>query len=421
MNSYERFFSRAALARKPSPIRVLTKIQMVSGPEMISLAGGMPNGAMFPISGLSMKVDGSEIQLSQAQLATALQYSSSLGLASFLRHLDSLRTHYHGESSFSDNIDTCVSTGSQNGLEMLLGSLLNEGDGILTDDPMYPGTKAILRPLGASIIPIKTDGDGMDTDDLAKQIEKFKKSHNLKVIMTVANGGNPTGSTLSLERRHRLLELAHAYDLLVVEDDPYYFLQFDGEQLPSLFELDWNSSQNSFKRVIRSDSFSKIISAGIRIGWITGPKEVIGKLELATQCSTLHCPSLTQVICTELFDKWGINGFEEHIVKVKDFYRNRRNFLVASAEKHLGDLADWDVPKGGLFLWIKLNGIDDTTALIEQKAREANVLLCPGSYFAVDENAPNSYCRVAFSVASEEQMDEAMRRLAELIKMELGN
>jgi len=130
----------------------------------------------------------------------------------------------------------------------------------------------------------------MDTDDLAKQIEKFKKSHNLKVIMTVANGGNPTGSTLSLERRHRLLELAHAYDLLVVEDDPYYFLQFDGEQLPSLFELDWNSSQNrfaflscrktrirlefSFKRVIRSDSFSKIISAGIRIGWITGPKEV---------------------------------------------------------------------------------------------------------------------------------------------------
>ena len=197
-----------------------------------------------------------------------------------------------------------VSTGSQNGLEMLLGSLLNEGDGILTDDPMYPGTKAILRsentilvsliltirPLGASIIPIKTDGDGMDTDDLETQIEKFKESHNLKVIMTVANGGNPTGSTLSLERRHRLLELAHANDLLVVEDDPYYFLQFDGEQLPSLFELDWNSSQNrfviflrvkpaselelSFKRVIRSDSFSKIISAGIRIGWITGPKEV---------------------------------------------------------------------------------------------------------------------------------------------------
>ena len=197
-----------------------------------------------------------------------------------------------------------VSTGSQNGLEMLLGSLLNEGDGILTDDPMYPGTKAILRsenttlvsliltirPLGASIIPIKTDGDGMDTDDLEKQIENFKESHNLKVIMTVANGGNPTGSTLSLERRHRLLELAHANDLLVVEDDPYYFLQFDGEQLPSLFELDWNSSQNrfvtflrvkpaselelSFKRVIRSDSFSKIISAGIRIGWITGPKEV---------------------------------------------------------------------------------------------------------------------------------------------------
>lgn len=158
-----------------------------------------------------------------------------------------------------------VSTGSQNGLEMLLGSLLNEGDGILTDDPMYPGTKAILRsenttlvsliltirPLGASIIPIKTDGDGMDTDDLETQIGKFKKSHNLKVIMTVANGGNPTGSTLSLERRHRLLELAHANDLLVVEDDPYYFLQFDGEQLPSLFELDWNSSQNRFVTFLR--------------------------------------------------------------------------------------------------------------------------------------------------------------------------
>ena len=139
-------------------------------------------------------------------------------------------------------------------------------------------------------------------------------------IITVANGGNPTGSSLNMKRREKMLELADEHDLLIIEDDPYYFLQFEELKiLPSLFELDW-CSENPKKRVIRSDSFSKVLSAGIRIGWITGPKDVIQKVELAAQSSCLHTPSLIQVLCSELLQEWGVDGFEG-----KDFTKKNEN------------------------------------------------------------------------------------------------
>jgi len=415
MGNYDRFFSQVALARKPSPIRVLTAIQLASGPEMISLAGGMPNPTKFPFDSLNFGIEGKQIALSDAQVAQGLQYAPSKGVPAFVKQLNNIRQNYHGgKTAFEDDLDVAVAVGSQNGLEMLLQSLISPGDGILVDDPIYPGTKMILNPLGANMIPIETDSDGMDTDDLEIKIKNYKKKCNLKVIMTVANGGNPTGSTLSLERRHKLLHIAEKYDLIVIEDDPYYFLQFEKPD-PSLFELDW-ASANPKKRVIRSDSFSKVLSAGIRIGWLTGPKEIIQKVELTMQASILHTPALIQVICSRLLTEWGDKGFDDHIISVREFYESQRNKMIKAAENHLDGIAEWYSPRAGLFLWIKLNGIEDTSALIEEKARNANVLLCPGSYFAVVDGLPSSYCRAAFSLASEEDMNEAFKRLAKLIR-----
>ena len=297
MVNYARFFSKVALERKPSPIRVLTAIQASAGPEMISLAGGQPNPGLFPINGVSFTVAGEQIQIPQKMVAKGLQYAPSKGIPEFLDEIKRLRHRYHGVSAFESEIDTCVSVGSQNGLEMLLSSLVDHGDGILLDEPCYPGTKAILGPLGASMIGVDTDADGMDLKDLIKKINQAKKENiKLKAIMTVSNGGNPNGSTMSLSRRQKLLEIAEIYDLLIIEDDPYYFLQFD-EPTQSIFALDW-MSDNPAKRTIRSDSLSKVVSAGIRVGWITGPNEVIQKVELHTQASTMHCPALIQVIST---------------------------------------------------------------------------------------------------------------------------
>jgi kynurenine/2-aminoadipate aminotransferase len=177
---------------------------------------------------------------------------------------------------------------------MLLSSLVDRDDGILLDEPCYPGTKAILGPLGAKMIGVETDADGMNLKDLINKINEAKiKEIKLKAIMTVSNGGNPNGSTMSLTRRQKLIEIAEIYDLLIIEDDPYYFLQFDDSPLESIFSLDWNSN-SPVKRTIRSDSLSKVVSAGIRVGWITGPNEIINKVELHTQASTMHCPALIQ-------------------------------------------------------------------------------------------------------------------------------
>jgi len=415
MPNYQKFFSETALARRPSPIRVLTAIQMASGPDMISLAGGMPNPSKFPIDSIAIGVSGKNLQMSDTMLAKGLQYAPSRGLPMFVEQLNGIRREYHGKSELESEIDSCVSVGSQNGLEMLLQTIISPGDGIFVDDPIYPGTKAILKPIGANMVAIDTDEDGMDTDSLETKIRECHGKMPLKAIMTVANGGNPTGSTLSLERRKRLLELADEFDLLVIEDDPYYFLQFEGCDFPSLFSLDW-CSDKPLKRVIRSDSFSKVISAGIRVGWITGPKEVISKMELAAQASIMHTPALIQVICSTLLTEWGQEGFHEHILDVRKFYKSQRDTIVTAASTHLSEVAEWHTPKAGLFLWLKLKGITDTSALIEEKARQANVLLCPGNYFAVNEGKPNPYCRAAFSLATPDEMNEAFKRLAELIR-----
>ena len=174
-------------------------------------------------------------------LAQGLQYAPSRGIPSFVAQLNAIRQKYHGRSTLESEIGSFVSVGSTHALEMLLCSIINEGDGILVDDPIYPGTKAILRPIGANIIGVHTDKDGMDIDCLVEKIIKHKGELPLKAIITVANGGNPTGSTLSLNRRKRLLEVAEEHDLLIIDDDPYFFLQFEDTTLPSLFELDWSS------------------------------------------------------------------------------------------------------------------------------------------------------------------------------------
>jgi len=416
MVNYTKFFSEVALARRPSPIRVLTAIQAQAGPEMISLAGGQPNPALFPITALSFVANNQSYSLSPKMVAKGLQYAPSKGIPEFTKCIVDMRHRYHGKTEHESRIDQCVSVGSQNGLEMLLTSLVNRGDGILLDEPCYPGTKAILGPLGAEMIGVETDGDGMDVKDLIRKINQAKdKGITLKAIMTVSNGGNPNGASLSLERRLRLLDVAEHYDLLIIEDDPYYFLQFE-PPVESIFSLDW---QQGLGRTIRSDSLSKVISAGIRIGWLTGPNEVIEKVELATQASTLHCPALVQAICAELLTAWGDDGFAAHVDSVQTFYASQRNAMLEAAERHLTGLAEWECPQAGMFVWFKLHGIEDTQVLIEQKARDANVLLVPGVCFSTSGTA-SPHVRAAYSLPTPDEMDEGLKRLAQLIREHTG-
>lgn len=225
------------------------------------------------------------------------------------------------------------------------------------------------------------------------------------------------------ERRRALLEVAQQHDLLILEDDPYWHLQLHPykstgesakeERIQSLFSMDKEG------RVIRFDSLSKVVSSGLRIGYATGPSVLINHLELVQQSSSLHTSGIAQAIVLQLLRHLGPEGWKAHIAKVQDFYSQRRDVFLKACETHLQGLAEWHAPKAGMFVWLKLLGITDSSVLVKTKCAEAKVLAVPGESCVVD-NKPSPYIRCAFSVASDDDINEALRRLAALLKQERG-
>ncbi|XP_077984374.1 kynurenine/alpha-aminoadipate aminotransferase, mitochondrial-like [Glandiceps talaboti] len=427
--NYTRFLNPVSLARVPSPIRVLTDLLQKGPPTMISLASGMPNVEKFPFKEATFTLrDGNSVTIDESVMKKALQYSATPGLPDLLEWLKKIQIEEHNPPTLNcreenGQMDLIVTTGSQDGLCKAFEMLVTPSDNVLMETPTYPGTLAIVKPLGCNIIDVETDADGLKPDHLTQILSRWSPDDAFKtreeapdiprVLYLIPNGGNPTGTGVSIPRRQEIYEIARKYNLLIIEDDPYYYLQFNKPRPPSFLSLDVDG------RVLRSDSFSKILSSGLRLGFMTGPKLLMDRLKLHVQASVLHTSSLTQTLAIKLLDDWGMDGFKQHVDGVSEFYLERRNLLLASAEKHLTGLAEWNVPTGGMFLWIKLLGIEDTYQLIMKKAIEKEVLFVPGRDFLSDNTQKSSYIRAAYSLSTPEQMDEGMRRLAELIKDEL--
>ena len=219
---------------------------------------------------------------------------------------------------------------------------------------------------------------------------------------------------MDVGRRRALYEVAREHDLIILEDDPYYFLQFDYEnRLPSLMSMDVD------ERVLRFDSLSKVLSSGLRLGMVTGPDSLIHRIVLSMQGTCLHTSGVSQAMTLALFDHWsnedGKGGFEAHARSVADFYKYQRDAFMQSAEKHLDGLAEWGTPDAGMFAWIKLLGVTDSKSLIYERAVKANVLLVPGVEFDPQRKG-SPYVRASFSTATPEQMDVALERFASVLK-----
>lgn len=239
----------------------------------------------------------------------------------------------------------------------------------------------------------------------------FRVYNNEQVLYTIPTACNPTGASTPLDRKKEIYALAQKHNVLIVEDDPYYYLQFQSgeERTPSYFSMDTDH------RVLRFDSFSKILSSGIRVGFVTGPKPLIERITLHSQATVLHPGGLSQMVAILLFRQWGLDGFLKHVQTVCSFYRHRRDLMIRLAETYLKGLAVWHPPTAGMFLWMQLVGIQDTRALIQEKAIEKKVILLPGAEFQAN-GGPSSFVRAAFSTATEQQMEEAFKRLAELLQ-----
>lgn len=413
--NYARFLTAVSAARKPSPIRILTELQQRSPPTLISLAGGAPNPNTFPFQSASITVrNGQTITFDETTMKRALQYSASNGIPELLTWMKNLQKNLHNPPSA---VEMCVTTGSQEGLCKVFEMLVNPGDNVLLDAPTYSGTLAALQPLGCNIINVPSDQHGMIPAALKEVLSRWDPSevqkpdsNAPKVLYTIPNGGNPTGASMTAQRKQEVYELARQYDMLIIEDDPYYFLQFDKPWAPTFLSMDVDG------RIIRTDSFSKILSSGLRIGFVTGPKLLVDRVVLHIQASTMHTSTFTQLMVSQLLHSWGQEGFLQHIDGVIEFYRKQRDAMISSADKWLKDVADWHAPSAGMFLWIKLKGIADTQQLIMEKALEKEVLLVPGGVFMINSSEPCPYVRAAFSLSTPEQIDEAFRRLSSLIK-----
>ncbi|XP_037753458.1 kynurenine/alpha-aminoadipate aminotransferase, mitochondrial isoform X1 [Chelonia mydas] len=417
--NYSHFITAVSAARKASPIRVLTEMMQKSPPSLISLAGGIPNPNTFPFKMATITTrDGTAVDIGEDLMKRALQYSPSAGIPELLSWLKDLQKSLHNPptakySPDQGQMEICVTTGSQEGLCKVFEMLINPGDNILLDAPTYPGTLAALRPLGCNIINVPSDQHGIIPKALKEILSRWspedvRKHNNIpKFLYTIPNGGNPTGTSLTTDRKKEIYQLARQYNFLVIEDDPYYFLQFDKPWAPTFLSMDVDG------RVIRTDSFSKILSSGLRIGFLTGPKPLIDRVILHIQVSTMHTSTFTQLMIAQLLQQWGEKGFLEHVDRVVEFYKTQQDAMLAAADKWLKGLADWHAPAAGMFLWIKIKGVSDTQQLIMEKALQKEVLLVPGGAFNIDSSVPSSYVRASFSLSSPAQMDQAFQRLAQ--------
>ncbi len=400
VSDLERMFSENARGMKKSVIRELLKL--TRRPEVISFAGGLPDLSAFPVEEVSQVT----VDVLKRDGVNALQYSPTEGDA---RLKDELIAHHEREDGITlspENI--LITVASQQGLDLVAKIFIDRGDAVIVGLPTYVGGLGAFRAYGADMLGVSLDEQGMKMDTLERKLERLKKDgRKPKFIYVVPDFQNPAGITMTEERRRKLIELAHCYDVLILEDSPYKELRYEGESVKSIFGLDGDN------QVVGLHTFSKILFPGMRLGWVIGPEAVIQKLTIAKQSTDLCTPAFTQAIVAE-FASRGL--LQKNIDNVKVVYREKRQVMLNALEEHMPKLPGlkWTKPQGGLFLWVTLPKYMDTEELFFE-AVEQNVAFVTGTAFYANNGGRNSM-RLNFSFPTSEDIVEGIKRLAKVIE-----
>jgi 2-aminoadipate transaminase len=385
---------------KSSAIRELLKVS--ERKEVISFAGGMPAPELFPADEILEACR----KVLKENSDSALQYGASEGYMP-LREMIARHTARYGIQVSADNI--MITSGSQQALDLLGKVFINRGDRLLVETPTYLGALQAWNAYGAEYITVPSDEDGIQTDNLYEAMR-----YGPKFMYILPNFQNPTGTTIPLSRRLKLIEIADHFGVPIIEDDPYGQLRFEGENLPSVVTLDSKmQAQNGgyTGNVIYLSTFSKILAPGLRLAWVIAPKEVISKLVLAKQGADLHTATFNQVVAYEV----SRHGFiDEHVKNIVKVYRERRDVMLESLEENMPDGVQWTHPKGGLFLWVTLPETMSTTEMFP-KALEENVAFVPGESFFANGGGQNTM-RLNFSMMPPDRINEGIVRLSHVIK-----
>lgn len=397
---WEYRYAQRTLKMQSSAIRELLKF--AERPDVISFAGGMPAPEVFPIEQFKEAC----IKVLDENGPASLQYGSTDGYLP-LREMIARHTGRYGINVTAENI--LITSGSQQALDLIGKIFINPGDRILVESPTYVGAIQAWRAYGAEFIPVPFDEHGMRTDELEDRLRAGPK-----FIYVLPNFQNPTGVTLSYERRLKLIELAERYGVPIVEDDPYGQLRYEGEHLPAISVLDSQTrAQNDtyIGNVIYLSTFSKTLAPGIRLAWVIAPPEIITKLMLAKQGADLHTSTFNQIVAYEVAK----GGFlYEHVKHIRKVYKERRDVMIETLAEHMPPGVFWTKPEGGLFLWATAPKGVDCQDLFEDAVKE-KVAFVPGFSFYAEGGGYNSM-RLNFSNADPEHINEGIARLARVMK-----
>ena len=383
-----------------SAIRELLKL--TENPEIISFGGGLPAPDVFPVEEFTQAC----IRVMRDHGAEALQYGSTDGYVP-LREMIARHTSQYGIEITIDNI--LITSGSQQALDLIGKIFINRGDRILVESPTYVGALQAWNAYGAEYVTVPSDEDGMIIEKLEEALRTGPK-----FIYVLPNFQNPTGVTMSLERRYKLVEIADRYGVPIIEDDPYGQLRFEGEHLPTVEVIDDKiRDQNGFYHgnVIYLSTFSKTLAPGIRLAWVIAPPEVIRKLISAKQGVDLHTSTFNQIVTYEV----ARGGFlSKHVCHINDVYRERRDIMLDALEKNMPPGVTWTHPKGGLFLWVKLPVGFNSTEILKD-AIEQKVAFVPGNSFHPNGGGENTM-RLNFSYSNPDLIREGIARLGVTFK-----
>ncbi len=405
MIDYRQFLSRAGEAMTGSAIR---KMGVMSAriPDMISFAPGYPDPKVFAWAEfreiLSSLLDGHD--------PNALQYGPTRGYQPLVEALPSILGK-RGVHATADEL--LVTTGSQQGLDLVVRVLCDPGDVVLVELPTYTGAITAFRDAQAAMVGVRQGDDGIDLDDLEAVIARVRRDgQRVRFLYVVPNFENPTGMLISLEKRKRLLAIASRHNLLIVEDDPYGDLYFgDGEEhLTRPIKADDEEG-----RVVYLSSFSKTLAPGFRVAWMTAPAPLAAKLEVAKQAADLCTGSLDQRV---VYEAWKRGVLAASAPVLRAHYRHKKDVMERAMREHLGGLVRWQEPRGGFFLWAALPGQVTAGALLP-RALASKVVFVEGSAFFVDGSGPN-FVRLSFSAPTPERIVEGVSRLATALRAEMA-
>jgi 2-aminoadipate transaminase len=400
LERYAGLFAARTRVMRSSAMRDLMAI--TERPEVISLAGGLPDTGTFDRSLFASL-------MADLPTARALQYGPSEGLAGVREAIVSVMA---AEQMEIDPDDVMVTTGGQQAIDLVCKTLIDPGDIVIAEAPTYPGAVPTFCSYEAEVIQIEMDEDGMRIDLLEETLERLdREGRRPKFVYTIPTFQNPAGVTMSLPRRHRLVELARERELIVLEDNPYGMLRYEGDALPTLRSLEAPAGSGSDADfVVYTGTMSKILSPGVRVGWLVAPRPVLAKLILGKQSADLCSSSLAQHFVAAYFRA---GDWRPYVDSLRNLYRRRRDVMLDALAEHLPAQARWTRPQGGLFIWVTLPDYIDTTNLLA-RALAANVAFVPGQAAFVDGRGANSM-RLNFSSSTDEQLREGVRRIGAIV------